>query len=365
MDSRKSFLTRLTTLLLFSILLVYVLIVAKQILYPIVLALLFSYFIFPLVDFFETRFKFPRLLAILFSFLIFGAILFFVVNLVVIQIKHFSDDLPALKEQAIRNLATLQYFIAEKFGINQAEQNLWFKEKVSSLFDSGNETLTHIFLKASLTIEALVFIPIFSLFMLIYRERAKTFILMLVESQNGELTENLLQQISKVTIKYVSGVMIVVTILGISHAIALSIIGVKYAIVLGLLAASLSIIPYFGTAVSMLIPILFAAVTQGNPYVLLFIGLYFWAIIIIDHNILTPTIVGGNVSLNPFITILGIIIAGTIWQIPGMIVIVPVLAVIKIVCDNVEKLKPWGYILGTDPHILFFDKIKGMIQRKK
>ena len=49
MGTRKSFLARLTTLLLFGVILVYVLIVAKQILYPIVLAILFSYFIYPLV----------------------------------------------------------------------------------------------------------------------------------------------------------------------------------------------------------------------------------------------------------------------------------------------------------------------------
>lgn len=365
MEQKKSLLTRFTTLLLFSILLVYTLIVAKQILYPIVLALLFSYFIFPLVNLLETRLKFPRILAILLSFFVFAAILFSVAHLVVAQIKNFSENLPALKAQATENLAAFQYFITDKFGLSQKEQNLWLQEKVSYLFESGNETLTHIFLKASLTVEALVFIPIFSFFMLIYRERAKNFIMMLVESQNGELTENLLQQISKVTIKYVSGIMTVVAILAVSHAIALNIIGVKYAFVLALLTASLSIIPYFGTAVSMLVPISFAAITQDNPYVLLFIGLYFWIIIIIDHNILTPTIVGGNVSLNPFITILGIIIAGTVWQIPGMIVIVPVLAVIKIVCDNVEKLKPWGYLLGSKPHTLFFDKLKGLIEKRK
>lgn len=188
---------------------------------------------------------------------------------------------------------------------------------------------------------------------------------MLVKSRNGKLTEKLLQQISKVTIKYVSGVITVVAILAISHSIALSIIGVKYAIILALLAASLSIIPYFGTMVSLLVPLLFAAITQDNPYVLLFIVLYFWAIIIIDHNILTPTIVGGNVSLNPFITILGIIIAGTIWQIAGMIVIVPTLAVVKIICDNVEKLKPWGYLLGSDPYKLPFNELKKRLALKK
>jgi len=365
MDNKKSFLSRITFLLILGVLFVYVLIEAKQILYPIMLALLFSYFIFPLVNFFETKLRFPRVLAILTGFLLFAVVLFTVGNIVVGQIKNFTTDMPALKEQANSNISTFQYFITDSFGVGIDEQNLWLREKVEGLFESGNKTLSNIFLKATWLIEALVLIPIFSFFMLSYRERGKNFILMLVKSRNGKLTEKLLKQISKVTIKYVSGVMTVMAILAISHSVALSIIGVKYAIVLALFAASLSIIPYFGTMISLLIPLLFAAVTQDNPYVLLFIILYFWAIIIIDHNILTPTIVGGNVSLNPFITILGIIIAGTIWQIAGMIVIVPTLAVVKIICDNVEKLKPWGYLLGTDPHKLPIDRIKKLFGFKK
>ncbi len=364
MDTRKSFLARLTTLLFFGVLLVYVLIVAKQILYPIILAILFSYFIFPLVDFLATRLKFPRILAILVSFLLFAIVLFTVGNLVVVQIKTFMVDIPALKEQAISNIASFQYFITDKSGVGVDEQNLWFREKVQSLFESS-KTVSNVFLKATWIVEVLILIPIFSFFMLSYHERGKNFILMLVKSRNGELTEKLLQQVSKVTIKYVSGVITVVAILAISHAVAFSIIGVKYAIVIAILTASISIIPYFGTMVSVFLPLLFASATQDNPYVLLFIILYFWAIIIIDHNILTPTIVGGNVSLNPFITILGIIIAGTIWQIAGMIVIVPTLAVVKIICDNVEKLKPWGYLLGVDTHTMKFNKFKHLIKLKK
>ena len=111
MDNRKSFLARLTTLMLFGVLLVYVLIVAKQILYPIALSVLFSYFIYPLVHFFEKKLKFPRVLAILTSFLLFAIILFTVGNLVVVQIKNFSADLPALKEQANSNIAAFNILL--------------------------------------------------------------------------------------------------------------------------------------------------------------------------------------------------------------------------------------------------------------
>ena len=364
-SSRGSFLQRLTYVLLFSVLLVHILVQSKHILYPIVLALLFSYFIFPLVNYLETKVRFPRILAIISSFLLFGVILYGAGNLFVNQIKHFGLDLPLLKEQVRQNINAFQSMITDKYVISQEEQNTWLREKIISILENSNLTLSKIVISATGTIEALILIPIFSFFMLNYRERGKNFILMLVKIRHGELTESLLQQISKVTMKYVSGVATVMIILAISHAIAFSIIGIKYALVIAILTASVSIIPYFGTLVSAVIPLFFAAVTQGNPYVLLAIIIYFWIIIFIDHNILTPTIVGGNVALNPLITILGIIIAANIWQIPGMIVVVPILAVIKIICDNVEKLKPWGYLLGSEKQSTSMERIKKLIQERR
>jgi predicted PurR-regulated permease PerM len=364
-QKKSSFLERLTFLLLFSVLLVYILVVAKHILYPIVLALLFSYFIFPLVNFLETKAKFPRVLSILSAFVLFGIILFGVGNLFITQIKHFSGDMPHLKEQVKLNIAHLQSFIDNKYVISPEDQNSWLREKVIAVLESSKINLSKIVISATGTIEALIFIPIFSFFMLNYRERGKNFILMLVKIRHGELTESLLQQISKVTIKYVSGVVIVMGILALSHAIAFTIIGLQYAVVIAILTASISIIPYFGTLASASIPLFFAAVTQGNPYVLLALLIYFWIIIFIDHNILTPIIVGGNVALNPLITIIGIIVAANIWQIPGMIVIVPILAVIKIICDNVEKLKPWGYLLGTEKRISTLKRIQKLIDERK
>jgi len=224
--------------------------------------------------------------------------------------------------------------------------------------------LSNIAKGASGTIEAMLFIPIFTFFMLFFRDRGKIFVLKLAEKGNSKLTETVLEKISKVTIKYIVGLMTVVLILGVSHSIALSIIGVKYAIPLAILAALFSFIPYFGTLVSALVPITFSLILSPNPYQPLFIVIYFIIITFVDHNILTPSITGGNVNLNPLATIIGLIISAHIWGIPGMIIIVPTLAVIKIVCDSVDGLEPYGYILGVKEHGFDFGKIKRIFKKK-
>ena len=354
---------RLTIILLFIFLLIYSLIAAKHILYPLALSVLFSYLLYPIASFLEHKARFPRVLAVLISVLLFLAVITGAVNLLVNQVREFTQD-EAIKEQAVENFIAIQSFIEGKYQVGTDEQNTWLIKSVKNFFETGGQTKILI-MKAAGTIEALLFIPIFTFFMLFFRDRAERFAHKLAKKRHSELAEKLIKQISKVTIKYVSGVTTVVFILVILHSAALSIIGIKYAIVLGIISASFSFIPYFGTIVSGIVPIIFTLLAQDNPYLALAVAIYYAIISLIDHNILTPGIVGGKVHLNPFVTILSIIIGATIWGIPGMIIVVPFMAVLKIVCDNVESLKPFGYILGVDKHGLSIKKIASFFMRKK
>ncbi len=360
---RYPILIRLTIILIFIILLIYSLIAAKQILYPLALSGLFSYLLFPIVNFLEKKARFPRILAVLFSVLLFIALVTGAVNIFVNQIQKFAAD-ETIKEQAVENFIAIQEFIEGKYNVASDEQSSWLTENVKNFFESGGNS-KKLLKNAVGAIEAILFIPIFTFFLLFFRDRAETFVHKIAKKRHSELAEKLINQISKVTIKYVSGVTTVVIILAIVHSVALSIIGIKYAIILGILTASFSFIPYFGTIVSGIVPISFTLLTQDNPYLALAVAIYYIIISLIDHNILTPSIVGGKVHLNPFVTILSIIIGATIWGIPGMIIVVPFMAVVKIVCDNVESLKPFGYILGVDKHGgLSINKIAKFFMRK-
>jgi len=361
---RYPILVRFTIILIFIILLIYSIVVAKQILYPLALSVLFSYLLFPIANFLEKKARFPRALAVLFSVLLFITITAGAIDILINQIQKFAED-EAIKKQAIENFKSIQTFIEGEFNIASDKQSSWIEESVKGFFESGGNTKEILF-KAIGAVEAIIFIPIFTFFILFFRDRGERFIHKLAQKKHSELAEKLINQISKVTIKYVSGVTIVVIILAIAHSVALSIIGIKYAVVFGLITASFSFIPYFGTIVSGIVPLSFTLLAQDNPYLALAVAIYYIAISLIDHNILTPGIVGGKVHLNPFITILSIIIGATIWGIPGMIIVVPFMAVVKIVCDNVDSLKPFGYLLGVDKKdTLTLDRIANFFIKKK
>jgi predicted PurR-regulated permease PerM len=59
--------------------------------------------------------------------------------------------------------------------------------------------------------------------------------------------------------------------------------------------------------------------------------------------------VGAEVEINPVFTILGLVAGELIWGIPGMILAIPLLGIVKIICDHVEPLKPFGFLIGGGP----------------
>ena len=364
---KLSGLEKITYVLLFTILLVYALREAKHFLYPIALAVLFSYLLFPLVNFLEKPLKMPRTLSILIAIFFSFAVLYFAASFFGAQIRNMISDFPTIKKQAVANLKSFQFLLENKLHISVEEQERWAQQQITKALESAGDILKVVSAKALGTIEAILLIPIFIFFMLFYRERWRNFILMLADrpESDSKLTDDLLNQISKVTTRYIVGVIIDVTILAISHSIFLTVIGLKYSLAIAIMTAMFSFIPYFGTLISGLLPLTFSLILSSNPYMPLFIIAYFWLITFIDHNILLPTIVGGNVHLNPLITILSVIAAAIIWGIPGMIIIIPTIGVIKIICDNVEGLEPYGYVLGVDTHPKALNKLKNIFAKMK
>ena len=77
----------------------------------------------------------------------------------------------------------------------------------------------------------------------------------------------------------------------------------------------------------------------GTGMVLGVIGVY--AVVqFVQTYILEPLVVGTEVNLNPLFTIVALVLGEILWGIPGMIIAIPMLGIVKIVCDNIEGLKP-------------------------
>lgn len=76
----------------------------------------------------------------------------------------------------------------------------------------------------------------------------------------------------------------------------------------------------------------------------------FWAVQFLEGNFITPNIVGNKVSLNPFVVILALFIGGMVWGAIGMILAIPIVAMLKVIFDSIEPLQPFGFLMGYPPH---------------
>jgi predicted PurR-regulated permease PerM len=339
---------------------IYASIVAREYLWPIVMAMLISYLLFPVADLFE-KFHIPRILAIVISILFAIAIIIGVVIFITKQLQIFLEDLPQMKEQAFNNYQRLENFIRSKTGI---EPNL--AERLSQLGQLSGSFIANAFTATTGTFARIILLPVFIFLMLFYRTKFHEFLLKLIPEENHFKANKIALEVSHVAKNYLGGVLIVVTILAIINSIGLMIIGIEHAILFGVISAIMNFIPYFGTLLGAAFPLIYVLttyedITYAPKIIVLFIFIQF-----LENNILTPNITGGKVDLNPFVTILAIFAAGLLWGVLGMFVIIPLLGIFKIICQHIDSLKPYAFLLGTEgakQHSITFEKIKKIFVR--
>ncbi|CAN5547532.1 AI-2E family transporter [soil metagenome] len=358
--SKKPLFERLTYILLFFILLFFILIQARGFLYPLALGIFFAYLLYPIAKFLETK-GLPRILANLISIIVGLAVVAGMGIFIYSQLRTFLDDFPAMREQAIANLIAFEHYIEDKLGLAVSAQHNWIRETVNTFFQSGGLFLQSFFAATAGTVVTIGLLPVYIFFLLFYRNKFKNFILKMIPDKNHDKVEDIIFKISFVVKKYMGGLFIVVLILCFLNSIGLMIVGIQYAVLLGIISAIFNLIPYFGTLIGGSIPLLMALLIEDSPGYALGVAILFIILQFLENNILTPNITGGYVNLNPFITILSIIIGGMVWGIPGMFMVVPIIGVIKIICDNVESLEPYSYLLGTrgsENHAISWEDIK-------
>lgn len=154
-------------------------------------------------------------------------------------------------------------------------------------------------------------------------------------------------EIRVMTKKYIFGLCLQVLIVSILSSIVLTVLGVKYAVLLAVLTGLLNVIPYLGICISLLISC-FIAFATGTPSTCVYVAIGYIAVHIIDGNIVLPFVVGSKVKINALFSFIGIILGEHLWGIAGMFLCIPAIAIIKIIFERVDGLKPWGKLLGEE-----------------
>jgi predicted PurR-regulated permease PerM len=214
------------------------------------------------------------------------------------------------------------------------------------LNESAGKLLSQTFNSTAQIIFGLITTIIFTFLILIYRKGLVLALISFFPKEHREKAFKMFKTVQQVGQKYLLGMMVVMVILGFVNSVGLWIIGIDSPFLFGFLAAVLAIIPYAGTFLGAAIPILYSFISYDSIWMPITITVFFWFVQFIESNYLSPRIVGGNLKINAFTSIFSIIIGASVWGIAGMILFLPFAAMLKVVCEKYEVLKPIALLMG-------------------
>ena len=360
----RSNLVNALLIMLTAITAVFILIMAKDILVPLVLGTFLALLLFPAAEQMERK-GWPRILTNLVLIILFFAGLSGVIFVVVKLFFNFSEDLPFIKEQINHKILTFQGWLEGVIGMSPKQQQELFANRTGMVFDTAGQLFKNIFTATTGTIFKIGILPVFTFMFLYYRAKFRQFLFKLLPQSTHYRADNIIREISYVTPSYLKGLLIVVSILVVVNSAVFFFIGVRHPLFFGIVAALFNLIPYLGTIIGYLVALVFVLGAQSLDVAVALV-ITFIVVQFVENNILTPNITGVNVSINPFVTILMIVVGGMIWGLPGMFIVIPIMSMFKIACENIPNLRPIAFLIGvegTERHALTFEKIRNGYRR--
>ena len=292
--------------------------------------------------------KISKVLSIAISLIIAVGFIAGIIYFLSSQIAGFMQDIPSIKEHINEHFIALQHWIKDKIHISFQEQNEYLNEQANKLKETGTGYISHTFFSITEAVMLLILMPIYTFLLLFYKDHIRKFLFAVFKQQHTTGIQNVISQTKLMIRSYMVGLLIEMGIVATANSTGLALLGVKYAIFFGVLAAVLNLIPYIGMFTATLFTVLVSLTTTDNTSKIVWIVVIFYSIHIVDVNFLMPRIVASRLRINALISILGVVIGGTLTGISGLFLSIPAIGFIKIVCDEVEELKPWGMLLGDE-----------------
>jgi len=345
--SEQPFYFQATIKLMLVGLIIAFLILAQNILIPFTIALFFTFLLMPVSGKLE-QWKFPKTVAILTSIILAFILVAIVFYFFIDQIISFANDWPTLQKTFDAKWESLQQFISETFHISRIEQKAWLTTKIKENASTGGVLVLGLFSATTSFVASFALIPIYIFFLTLYQDKFKEFIRLVTKDDKNEHVLLIAKKVSLVSQKYVMGIFLDVIILSVLNSTGFLILGLPHAILFGVLASVLNIIPYIGVLIGSTLPILMALLTKDSASYAVAAGAICVVVQFLDNNFITPYVVGSSVSINPLTATIVLIASSLIWGVSGMVLCLPLTGMAKVVCDNIESLKPYGFLLGEE-----------------
>ncbi|HCU20838.1 MAG: AI-2E family transporter [Bacteroidetes bacterium GWE2_41_25] len=356
------FFIRATVFFVGLIALVAILYIARSIIVPLVFAIIIAIVLHPVVNFL-VKIRINRIVAISITILATFLIIAAFGALMISQISRFSETLPDLIDNFTKALNQAISWVSGNFEIKPQKIHAWISKTQGELINSSGAAIGQTLVLLGNGLVILFLLPVYIFLILFYHPILIEFIQRLSSDNDKSKVSEIVSKIKTVIQRYLVGLVIEAGIMATLNTTALLILGIQYAFLLGLISAIVNVIPYIGGLVGVALPMMVALATKPSGWHAVYVLIAFYIIQLFDNNFIVPKIVASKVKINALFSIIVVFVGNAIWGIPGMFLSIPLLAVLKLIFDNIESLKPWGFLLGdTMPNIL---KIKTIFKKGK
>lgn len=322
--------------------------IAAKVLIPVVIAMLLSLVLVPIAAFLNRKLKIPNVLCTILVLLAFISVVLFVGTILISSTRSIVDQYPKYEQRFL----SIYEHIAEMMELPFDEglslfTNLWMQEGVRSFIQDVAIMLST---KLFSLIKDFSMIVLFCFFFMSEFRYFNTKMEFAFADVMPNKIRSMITDITNQVIKYISVKFFISLLTGITVYLGCLCTGLSFPILWGFIAFVMNFIPTIGSIFSCLITIIFALL-QFWPSLLpvVIISVVLIGANTLFGNIIEPKIQGENLGLSPFIIIVALSVWGWIWGFAGMVIAVPLMVVIKIICENVEFLKPVSILLGTAP----------------
>jgi predicted PurR-regulated permease PerM len=254
---------------------------------------------------------------------------YFIANTVFGIFASNEDNTTKIKSSVEAFTNNMRYQFLGKFFDRAKVESLiesaisYLQELVGYFIADGMSALTNILLAI-----------LFSYFLHAYFYSTKRLLIKSSDRKAKVRLKKLIKRVPEVIRSYVFGTLIVMCVIAFLSSLLFLGIGLEHAILWGAIIGFMTIIPYIGSAIGITLPMAFSLIQNQSVDQILIIGVGYLFIQFIEGNFITPKIVGDKVGVNPFIIIVCMMIMAKLWGIAGVMITIPMIAVLKIFLEE-------------------------------
>ena len=322
---------------------------ASTVLVTLLVSVLLAYFLDPVVTWMED-WHMPRAIGSLLVVLVTLTLLAILGVSLVARVDQFGADWPkyreplrAVTESVAKKISNLEAHVSEITPVQRTGEHVVEITESHPVRNALLDKLTSLY---SFLLAA-TFVPFLVFFMLAAKRQVWHATMQLFPATERTSVKETLSDVTMVLRSYVIGTALVGLILVIASWLFFWGIGIKFSFLAALVSGLFNLVPYLGLVLSWLPPLLIGL--EQFHTVGPFLGIF--AVLTVFHliaaNLLVPALVGWRVRLNALALTVSLLFWGWLWGAMGLILAIPITAVIKVICDHVESWQPFGRWLSA------------------